>query len=85
MITRTPLPGAWPWGGDASSAGEHGLIAVTPNDPDALAQAVQSLVDAPDRLAGLGQRAREAYERYAAPEVVTRSVQGVLDFDRGGA
>ncbi|OGI44351.1 MAG: hypothetical protein A2150_04825 [Candidatus Muproteobacteria bacterium RBG_16_64_11] len=41
-----------------------GIAWVPPNDPAALADAVQALAERPDRLSDLGARARKSYERY---------------------
>jgi phosphatidylinositol alpha-mannosyltransferase len=62
---------------DVVTDGDDGIL-VPPADPQRLAEELQALSRAPERLARMGEAARESARRYAWPSVAAR-VEGVYD------
>lgn len=79
VITRAPLPGAFPWGDGGNATEQHGVQTVEPGDPRALASAVQQLADDTDLMHRAGQAARATFERHGSLERVTQAVAEVLE------
>ncbi|WP_424014343.1 glycosyltransferase family 4 protein [Halorubrum xinjiangense] len=57
--------------------GETGVL-VDPDDPDAVARALDGFAADPDRLAEMGRAARRRYERHPSWEETTARVRGLL-------
>jgi len=57
--------------------GETGVL-VDPDDPDAVARALEGFAADPDRLAEMGRAARRRYERHPSWEETTARVRGLL-------
>ncbi len=57
---------------------QSGILWVPPNDPAALARAVRSLVEQPQRLAVLGRQAHASYEHFFSGAHITAELQTAL-------
>jgi len=76
VITRMPLTDAFPWGDEEAS--DSGVTLVPPNDPDALARAVEQLADDTSRMQAQGIAARKTFEHHGSIGRVTEAVAAVL-------
>ena len=78
ILSRDPLPGAFPWEEDRSGM-KTGVITVPPGDPQALADAVRRLTVNAETLPALGRAARETFDRFGSFSYVSQALQDVID------
>lgn len=78
VVTRRPLPGAYPW--DTEQAGQHatGICFVEPGDPNAIAQVIEGLVQDPQQLCQLGAAAAGTFENFFSPDETRRRLDALL-------
>lgn len=78
VITREVEAGAFPWPDDPTGE-QSGVITVPPRNPQALVDAVRSLIGKPETLQQLGSASRITFEQYGSFDCINRAFRDALD------
>lgn len=79
VVTRRPLPGAYPWDTQQTDQDATGVCFVEPGDASAIAQAVGQLIQDPQHLCRLGAAAATTFDTHLSPDETRQRLETLLD------